>query len=53
MQFRFVLLFVAAAVYGQQYDILIRGGKLVDGTVWDGKDPKKYADSFAIRALAA
>jgi len=24
--------------------------KLLDGTVWDGKDPKKYAASFKIRA---
>ncbi len=28
----------------------LRSSKLVDGTVWDGKDPKKYADSFAIKA---
>ena len=25
-------------------------GKLIDGVVWDGKDPKKYADGFAIKA---
>jgi nitrate/nitrite transport system substrate-binding protein len=31
----------------------MRTSKLVDGTVWDGKDPKKYADSFKIGALAA
>lgn len=31
----------------------MRSSKLVDGTVWDGKDPKKYADSFAVRASAA
>lgn len=29
---------------------LNRSSKLVDGSVWDGKDPKKYADSFAIHA---
>ena len=29
---------------------LMRSHKLMDGTVWDGKDPKKYADSFKIRA---
>src|SRR5690242_15418199 len=45
MQFRFVLLFVAAVVYGQQYDILIRGGKLVDGT----GNPWRMAD-VGIRA---
>jgi nitrate/nitrite transport system substrate-binding protein len=28
----------------------MRTSKLVDGTVWDGKDPKKYADSFKIHA---
>ncbi|MES2631805.1 MAG: CmpA/NrtA family ABC transporter substrate-binding protein [Pseudomonadota bacterium] len=28
----------------------MRTAKLVDGTVWDGKDPKKYADSFKIHA---
>jgi nitrate/nitrite transport system substrate-binding protein len=28
----------------------LRTSKLIDGVVWDGKDPKKYADSFAIRA---
>ena len=29
---------------------LMRSSKLMDGVVWDGKDPKKYADSFKIRA---
>ena len=29
---------------------VMRTSKLLDGTVWDGKDPKKYADSFAIHA---
>lgn len=27
----------------------MRGSKLVDGAVWDGKDPKKYADGFKIK----
>ena len=27
----------------------LRTSKLIDGVVWDGKDPKKYADSFAIK----
>ena len=28
----------------------MRSTKMLDGTVWDGKDPKKYADSFKIHA---
>ena len=28
----------------------LRTSKLVDGTVWDGKDPAKYADGFKVRA---
>ncbi|HEY6095873.1 MAG TPA: CmpA/NrtA family ABC transporter substrate-binding protein [Gallionellaceae bacterium] len=28
----------------------MRSSKLMDGKVWDGKDPKKYAASFAIKA---
>ena len=28
----------------------MRTSKLIDGVVWDGKDPKKYADGFAIKA---
>ncbi len=28
---------------------LMRSAKLIDGVVWDGKDPKKYAGSFAVR----
>ena len=31
----------------------MRTSKLMDGVVWDGKDPKKYADSFKVRAPAA
>ena len=27
-----------------------RSSKFMDGVVWDGKDPKKYADSFKVRA---
>jgi nitrate/nitrite transport system substrate-binding protein len=27
----------------------MRTSKLIDGTVWDGKDPKKYAASFKVR----
>ena len=29
---------------------LMRSSKLMDGVVWDGKDPKKYAASFKVRA---
>jgi nitrate/nitrite transport system substrate-binding protein len=28
----------------------MRSAKLSDGVVWDGKDPKKYADGFSIKA---
>jgi nitrate/nitrite transport system substrate-binding protein len=28
----------------------MRTSKLMDGVVWDGKDPAKYADGFAIKA---
>jgi nitrate/nitrite transport system substrate-binding protein len=31
----------------------MRASKLVDGVVWDGKDPAKYADSFKVRASVA
>jgi nitrate/nitrite transport system substrate-binding protein len=31
----------------------LRSSKLIDGVVWDGRDPKKYADSFAIKTAAA
>jgi nitrate/nitrite transport system substrate-binding protein len=31
----------------------LRSSKLIDGVVWDGKDPAKYADGFKIRANAA
>jgi len=28
----------------------LRSSKLIDGVVWDGKNPKQYADSFKIKA---
>ena len=31
----------------------MRSSKLMDGVVWDGKDPKKYAESFAIKSSVA
>jgi nitrate/nitrite transport system substrate-binding protein len=31
----------------------MRSSKLIDGVVWDGKDPAKYADGFKLRASAA
>ena len=30
----------------------MRTSKLIDGVVWDGKDPKKYADGFKVRGQA-
>jgi nitrate/nitrite transport system substrate-binding protein len=29
---------------------VMRTSKLIDGVVWDGKDPKKYADNFKVHA---
>jgi len=29
---------------------VLRTSKMIDGVIWDGKDPKKYADGFAIKA---
>jgi nitrate/nitrite transport system substrate-binding protein len=31
----------------------MRTSKLIDGVVWDGKDPAKYADSFKVRGASA
>ena len=31
----------------------MRSSKMIDGVVWDGKDPAKYADSFKIKTGAA
>ena len=31
----------------------MRTSKLIDGVVWDGKDPAKYADAFKVRAASA
>ncbi len=31
----------------------MRSSKLIDGVGWDGKDPARYADSFAVRGAAA
>jgi nitrate/nitrite transport system substrate-binding protein len=28
----------------------MRSAKFMDGVVWDGKDPRKYADAFKIKA---
>ena len=28
----------------------MRTSKLIDGVVWDGKDPAKYADGFKVKA---
>jgi nitrate/nitrite transport system substrate-binding protein len=29
---------------------VMRSVKMIDGVTWDGKDPKRYAASFKIRA---
>jgi nitrate/nitrite transport system substrate-binding protein len=29
---------------------VMRSSKMIDGVVWDGKDPKKYADGFRVHA---
>ncbi len=31
----------------------MRSSKLLDGVVWDGKEPAKYADAFKVRGAAA
>jgi len=31
----------------------MRTSKLIDGVVWDGKDPAKYADGFKVKGAAA
>ncbi len=41
---------VASAMKINMPKDVLRTSKLMDGVVWDGKDPKKYADSFAIKA---
>jgi nitrate/nitrite transport system substrate-binding protein len=30
----------------------MRSSKLIDGVVWDGKNPAAYADSFKVRQIA-
>jgi nitrate/nitrite transport system substrate-binding protein len=40
----------AAAVKANLPKEPMRTSKLVDGIVWDGRDPKKYAGSFAVHA---
>ena len=39
----------AAAKVAVPKDVM-RSSKLMDGVVWDGKDPAKYADSFKVKA---
>jgi nitrate/nitrite transport system substrate-binding protein len=31
----------------------LRSSKLIDGVLWDGKEPAKYADGFKVRAAGA
>jgi nitrate/nitrite transport system substrate-binding protein len=40
----------AAAVKADVPKDPLRTSKLVDGVVWDGRDPKRYAGSFAVHA---
>jgi nitrate/nitrite transport system substrate-binding protein len=40
----------AAAVKANLPKEPMRTSKLVDGVVWDGRDPKKYAGSFVVHA---
>ena len=42
----------AAAKVNVPKDVM-RSSKMIDGVVWDGKDPKKYADSFKVNALSS
>jgi nitrate/nitrite transport system substrate-binding protein len=32
---------------------VMRSSKMIDGQVWDGKDPQKYVERFAVRATMA
>ena len=32
---------------------VMRTSKLIDGVVWDGKEPAKYADGFKVRLASA
>ncbi len=41
---------VAGAMHVSVPRDVMRSSKLMDGVVWDGKDPKKYADSFKVKA---
>jgi nitrate/nitrite transport system substrate-binding protein len=43
----------AAAAKASVPKDVMRSSKMVDGVVWDGKDPKKYAESFKVSASAA
>ena len=43
----------AAAVKVSVPKDVMRTSKLIDGVVWDGKDPKKYADGFRVNMSAA
>ena len=36
--------------FTQEREDVMRTSKLMDGVVWDGKDPKKYAESFKLKA---
>ena len=42
----------AAAKVNLPKDVM-RSSKMIDGVVWDGKDPKKYADGFKVNASSS
>ena len=42
----------AAAKVNLPKDVM-RTSKMIDGVVWDGKDPKKYADGFKVSASSS
>ena len=42
----------AALAHASAPKEVVRTSKMIDGVIWDGKDPKKYAEGFAVRAPA-
>jgi nitrate/nitrite transport system substrate-binding protein len=40
----------AAATHTAVPKDAMRSARLIDGVVWDGKDPAKYADGFKVKA---
>jgi nitrate/nitrite transport system substrate-binding protein len=42
----------AALAHASAPKEVVRTSKMIDGVIWDSKDPKKYAEGFAVRASA-